>query len=199
MAPAASRAQQPEAGADAVLDAGFANVATFDGVRRIVRDRFYDPHLPGLDWSAVRDRTMPDAARATSAEDLARVINSMLSELHASHMRFYTPDDLEYYQLADIFAGALRRRGLERAFPDGRIGMRVVDGAAGRQAIKFQADLNDDFGLSSWPGRPKRTPGHDRTRVRFSAAVQRGFGLFSGRYARPANAPPLTARTSPVT
>ncbi|MCK1595280.1 PDZ domain-containing protein [Bradyrhizobium sp. 164] len=52
---------------------------------------------------------------------MARVINSMLSELNASHTRFYTPDEPEYYQLADIFVGALRRRGLQRAFPDGRI------------------------------------------------------------------------------
>src|SRR5260370_16766141 len=45
----------------------------------------------------------------------------MLTESHASHTRFYTPDEPEYYQLADIFAGALRRRGLQRAFPNGRI------------------------------------------------------------------------------
>jgi carboxyl-terminal processing protease len=45
----------------------------------------------------------------------------MLSELHASHTRYYTRYEPEYYQLSDIFAGALRRRGLERAFPGGRI------------------------------------------------------------------------------
>jgi carboxyl-terminal processing protease len=43
----------------------------------------------------------------------------MLSELHASHTRYYTTDDPEYYQLAGIFAGALRRHGLDRAFPGG--------------------------------------------------------------------------------
>ena len=64
---------------------------------------------------------MPDATRASSEEALASVINSMLSELHASHTRYYTPQEPEYYQLSGIFAGALRRRGLERAFPGGRI------------------------------------------------------------------------------
>jgi carboxyl-terminal processing protease len=64
---------------------------------------------------------LPEAATATSGDVLANVINGMLSELHASHTRYYTPDEPEYYQLADIFAGALRRRGLERAFPSGRI------------------------------------------------------------------------------
>ena len=63
----------------------------------------------------------PDVQRVTFPDFVARVINAMLSELHASHTHFYTRDEPEYYQLADIFVGALRRRGLERAFPDGRI------------------------------------------------------------------------------
>jgi carboxyl-terminal processing protease len=63
---------------------------------------------------------------------VARVINTMPSELQASHTRFYTPDAPEYYQLADIFVGALRRRGLQRAFPDGRIsypGIGIISGS----------------------------------------------------------------------
>ena len=79
------------------------------------------PQLHGLDWSAVRKRYLPDAAQATSEEALATVINRMLSELHASHTHYYTPDEPEYYQLADIFTAALRRRGLDRAFPGGRV------------------------------------------------------------------------------
>lgn len=96
-----------------------------------MRERFYDPHLDGLDWPEVRERYLPDAARASSEEALAGVINSMLSELHASHTRYYTPYEPEYYQLCDIFAGALRRRGLQRVFPGGRIsypGIGVLSG-----------------------------------------------------------------------
>ena len=121
MSPRVLRAEERQAEEPAASNAEPASVATFEEVWRTVRDRFYDPHLHGLDWSAIRERYMPDAARATSPEALAGVINSMLSELHASHTRYYTPDEPEYYQLADIFAGALRRRGLERAFPGGRI------------------------------------------------------------------------------
>jgi carboxyl-terminal processing protease len=94
---------------------------TFDDVWQTVRDRFYDPRLHGLDWSALRERYRVDAAQANSDEQLAAVINSMLSELQASHTHFYTQDEPEFYQLAGIFAGALRRRGLQRIFPDGRI------------------------------------------------------------------------------
>ena len=96
-------------------------VSTFESVWQTVRDHFYDPRHNGLDWLAVRDKYLPDVERAVSEDSVARVINAMLSELHASHTRFYTRDEPEYYQLADIFVGALRHRGLERAFPDGRI------------------------------------------------------------------------------
>lgn len=119
--PRALRAEQQDAGAPAASPVTSASVATFEEVWQTVRDRFYDPHLHGLDWAATRERYLPDAAHAISRTMLAGVINRMLSELHASHTRYYTPDEPEYYQLADIFAGVLRRRGLEEAFPGGRI------------------------------------------------------------------------------
>ncbi|MDH2399036.1 S41 family peptidase [Bradyrhizobium sp. SSUT18] len=121
LTPTVLSAEQQEAADSATSQVVPARIATFEEVWRTVRDRFYDPHLHGLDWSAVRDHYLPDATRASSEETLAGVINSMLSELHASHTRYYTPYEPEYYQLSDIFAGALRRRGLERAFPSGRI------------------------------------------------------------------------------
>jgi len=121
VSPSALRAEQQDAGAPATSRAAFPSVTAFEEVWQTVRDRFYDPHLHGLDWAAIRERYVPDAARATSEDVLAGVINRMLSELHASHTRYYTADEPEYYQLADIFAGALRRRGLERAFPGGRV------------------------------------------------------------------------------
>src|SRR6516162_3667163 len=107
-------------------------VSTFESVWQTVRDRFYDPRHNGLDWPAVRERYLPDVQRAGSQSSVANVINAMLSELRASHTRFYTPDEPEYYQLADIFVGALRRRGLQRAFPDGRIsypGIGIISGS----------------------------------------------------------------------
>jgi len=45
---------------------GFGHIAgrvsthrTFERYGRTVRDRFYDPHLHGLDWSAVREHYLP--------------------------------------------------------------------------------------------------------------------------------------------
>src|SRR5277367_2212136 len=98
-----------------------SNQADFDQVWELVRDRFYDSHLNGLDWQEERARFRPDAASARSREDAAVVINSMLAKLGASHTHFYTPEDPAYYQLADIFVGALEHRGLESVFPKGEI------------------------------------------------------------------------------
>ena len=97
------------------------NSADFDQVWELVRDRFYDPSLHGLDWQSVKARYRPQAITARSREDSAVAINAMLSELGASHTHYYTPEDPAYYQLADIFVGALEHRGLERVFPKGEI------------------------------------------------------------------------------
>jgi len=95
--------------------------AAFEEVWELVRDRFYDPRLRGLDWQAMRAHYRPQAASARSREGMAIVINAMLAELGASHTHYYTPEDPAYYQLADIFSGALERRGLERVFPRGEV------------------------------------------------------------------------------
>jgi C-terminal processing protease CtpA/Prc len=98
-----------------------SNQADFDQVWELVRDRFYDPRLNGLDWQEERARFRPQAASARSREGAAAVINGMLAKLGASHTHYYTPDEPAYYQLAGIFAGALEHRGLERVFPKGDV------------------------------------------------------------------------------
>ena len=98
-----------------------ADQAAFDEVWEIVRDRFYDPRLHGLDWPAMRARYRPQAASARSREEMAVVVNAMLAQLGASHTHYYTPEDPAYYQLADIFSDALHRRGLQRVFPTGEV------------------------------------------------------------------------------
>ena len=97
------------------------NVEAFDEVWRLVRDRFYDPHLHGIDWEAMRTEFRPKAAGAGSREERAAAINAMLDTLGASHTRYYTSDEPAYYQLADIFAGALAHRGLRSVFPKGEV------------------------------------------------------------------------------
>src|SRR5580704_9467456 len=66
-------ARPASAQAPSQLDATSAgpNQAAFDQVWELVRDRFYDPRLNGLDWQEQRVRFRPDAATARSREDAA--------------------------------------------------------------------------------------------------------------------------------
>jgi carboxyl-terminal processing protease len=110
-----------EFGSGSDAPSGEADLSAFDEVWETVRDRFYDPRLHGLDWQASRARYRPQAGSARTREDAAAVINAMLAELSVSHTHYYTSGDPAYYQLADIFSPALRRRGLERVFPGGEV------------------------------------------------------------------------------
>jgi carboxyl-terminal processing protease len=97
-----------------------ADLAVFEEVWRTVREHFYDATFRGLDWVAIGERYRPLAAAATSDVERSAVINRMLSELSASHTGHYTASDPAYYQLLDIFSGALRQ-SLRRFFPDGQV------------------------------------------------------------------------------
>ena len=94
-------------------------LAVFDEIWQHVRDHFYDPTLRHLDWTAIGEKYRSLAA-AASDEERSAVFNRMLAELAASHTGHYTPADPAYYQLLDIFSGALRRE-LRRLFPEGQV------------------------------------------------------------------------------
>lgn len=94
-------------------------LTVFDELWQTVRDHFYDAALHSLDWTAVREKYRPMAA-AASDEERPAVFNRMLAELAASHTWYYTPADPAYYQLLDIFSGALRR-ALRQVFPNGQV------------------------------------------------------------------------------
>lgn len=113
--PAAARA-------DAEPAASSKSVSTepFDEVWRLVRDRFYDATLRGLDWPAIAEKYRPQYAAAGSDAERSAAINAMLAELNASHTRHYTKDDPSYYQLAEIFSRALRSE-IPRHFSSGQV------------------------------------------------------------------------------
>ncbi|RBP06413.1 carboxyl-terminal processing protease [Roseiarcus fermentans] len=165
--------------------------SAFDQVWELVRDRFYDPRLHGVDWDAMRRRFSPQVAAARSNAELAAAINAMLATLNASHTHFYTPDEPAYYQLADIFAGALEHRGLGKIFPGGAIrypGIGIftetdsegrqfvagaIDGAPGRSAGLLVGDE-----ILSVDGRPFEPVGSFRGKVgaRASMSIRRAAG-----------------------
>ncbi|HUJ36693.1 MAG TPA: S41 family peptidase [Hyphomicrobium sp.] len=88
---------------------GEHDTQVYDEAWRIVRDKFYDRNLKGLDWDTVGDRHRADYASAKTDAERSAAINAMLAELGASHTHHYTRDETAYYELADIFSYKLRR------------------------------------------------------------------------------------------
>ena len=52
---------------------------------RLERDYFYDRHMQGVNWPAMRDRYLPLVDRVSNREELNDVIAQMVSELSALH------------------------------------------------------------------------------------------------------------------
>jgi carboxyl-terminal processing protease len=96
-----------------------AQLATFDEAWRLAGEHFFDPAMRGVDWEAARLRHRPAAGAAQSPGELSRAINALLAELGTSHTAHYTPDDVAYYHLLDIFGGFMLPGLMEGRFPDG--------------------------------------------------------------------------------
>ncbi|HZL99604.1 MAG TPA: PDZ domain-containing protein, partial [Planctomycetota bacterium] len=64
-----------------------------DAWRRF-RDWFYDPHMHGVDWPAMRERYAAMLDDCASRNDLGYVIRELISELNVGHA-YYQPSELE--------------------------------------------------------------------------------------------------------
>jgi carboxyl-terminal processing protease len=83
--------------------------AVYEEVWRLVRDKFYDPKLKGLDWEAMGNKHRAAYAEAETDAERSAAINALLGELDASHTHHYIKDETAYYELVDIFSYPLRR------------------------------------------------------------------------------------------
>jgi len=92
----------------------------FEEVWQTVKENFYDPKLNGLDWQEKREEYQRKIAGTKSLKERAIVINELLSELKASHTRYYTPEETEYYQLAGIFWQWIEPK-LKSFLPEGKL------------------------------------------------------------------------------
>jgi len=159
----------------------------FEETWRLVQTEFYDPTLRNLNWAEVADKYRPLAAAASSAQEQSAVINRMLGELGASHTGHFTPDEIAYYDLFDIFSGALRR-DRERLFPGGRVAY------VGIGAITKEID-GKTFITGILDGFPASQAGLERGDEVLSAdgAPYHAIGSFRGKAGQPVK---LTIRRS---
>ena len=67
----------------------------FDECWRVMKYRFYDEKMHGVDWAAVRARYEPLLADVGDNQDLYDIANEMIGELNASHMGVSGPPSRE--------------------------------------------------------------------------------------------------------
>ena len=101
------------------LEAPRSGNAVFDRAVRLVMDNFYDAaDLPAF-VDAIRREINAAHSPLTSASQTARVdagIDTVLASLRASHTGRFKQDSIAYFELSDVFRGAIRR-DLRRLFP----------------------------------------------------------------------------------
>ena len=105
----------------------------FDEAWRLERDYFYDPHMHGLDWPAIKAKYRPLVDRVTDRDELADLLGQMVSELSALHIFVYggdlrrapgrerdpaTPGSLGADLARDSAAGGWRVTRIYRSDPD---------------------------------------------------------------------------------
>ena len=90
------------------------NDPVLDRTVRLVEEHFFDTDALPAFRATVADLKAAAAARAIVDRDEA--IAGALLSLGASHTARYTQDRVDYYELADVFRGALRR-DVRRLFP----------------------------------------------------------------------------------
>lgn len=102
-----------------------------------IKDGFYDPHLHGVDWDAVKKKYAPLVAEVEIKDDLLELVEQMLGELKASHMGISGGDDGG----PEVRTAYL---GVELAPPGGEeAGMRVIDVVPGGPADKVWVRRGD--------------------------------------------------------
>ncbi len=82
---------------------------------RLERDYFYDRHMQGVDWTAMRDRYLPLVDRVSDRDELNDVIAQMVSELSALHTFVQGGDDRKPADDVDLAALGARLRRDDKA------------------------------------------------------------------------------------
>lgn len=82
---------------------------------RLERDYFYDRHMQGVNWTAMRDRYLPLVDRVSDRDELNDVIAQMVSELSALHTFVVGGDERKPADHVDLAALGARLQRDEKA------------------------------------------------------------------------------------
>jgi tricorn protease len=88
IAASGGKAESVDFRARLVIDRPAIRLQLLDEGWRIMRDRFYDPDMHGVDWPAMRKKYGDWVQKAGHDVDFGDIVNLMLGELNASHMGY---------------------------------------------------------------------------------------------------------------
>jgi carboxyl-terminal processing protease len=99
---AEQRASQAAPAAEATAANGVLAHAVIGAIER----RFFDEaRMRAIDWPRRAAAAHAAARKAASRDEAVAILRSLLAELRTSHTDLFTPDDVEYYILADVVGG----------------------------------------------------------------------------------------------
>jgi carboxyl-terminal processing protease len=94
-------------------DAAAQYEVKFDEVVRVIRDRFYDPKLHGVDWEKTAKEFRGRLKNVKNRGEFVTLVNSMLDELKASHTEYITDDDVGFAMIKAVMGGGLNGNAVE--------------------------------------------------------------------------------------
>ncbi len=138
-------------------------LAAVDTVWTTINEQYYDPHLNGVDWAAVRSRYQPQILAATNDDEFWERLDKMTGELRDAHTRVHSPKDAqgmrdgEAHSLGISFIeldGALVLTGVnsdsDAYFAGARAGM-TVKSIDGQPALPYYHRLTEEARNTSTP------------------------------------------------
>ena len=108
-------------GASAQVGAPPAAPALVEEVGKLVSRYFYDRDTVERDWAEARTVHSAALPADPTGDEVAAALDAMLADLGASHTGHYTPNELAYYELLDIFARDEWAPRLRKLFPGGSV------------------------------------------------------------------------------
>lgn len=75
----------------------------YDEIVAVVTERFFDQTFNGLNWNERVAIRRSEVACTDRADQVAATVNSLLTELEASHTALYTHQDMHYWGLNALF------------------------------------------------------------------------------------------------
>ncbi len=145
----------------------------FDFVWETIRDRYYDAHLNGVDWNAVRSRYEPLAMGAKDDDTFWDVLDRMTGELKDAHTRVESPKRVELRQRDESITF-----GLAITLLDGRLAISGVSPDsdawwAGVRPGMFLVTVNGKPAQAAYEHALEKTRLDSTDRARHARAVRR--------------------------